>query len=226
MAKFMSQLQRRKKEEEKEEKEENKKDKRQKEDSKLINERRWKTRRRKELAKNLLRAIATAGVIAVASTSPYFLLNLLRVISGESEDKKKERVLTRTLSYLRDKKFIAIEEKEGKVILVLSDNGKRKVREYDFDEMTLPRKRRWDGQWHLVIFDIPHKKKGAREALREKFRDLGMVMLQKSVWVWPYECRDEIHLIQEMFELNGNEVNYIVADYIEEERRLRKHFNL
>ena len=208
------------------EEEENETSGRQKEDFRLENERRWKARRRKELAKNLLRAIATIGVVAIASTSPYFLLNLLRAIPGESVDKKKERVLTRTLSYLRDKKFVAIEEKEEKIILVLSDKGKRKVQEYDFDEMTLPRKRRWDGQWHLVIFDIPHKKKGAREALREKFRDLGMVMLQKSVWVWPYECRNEIHLIQAMFELNGNEVNYIVADYIEEEQRMRKLFNL
>ncbi|MBI3420714.1 MAG: hypothetical protein HY006_01500, partial [Candidatus Sungbacteria bacterium] len=99
MAKFMSQF----KEEEK--------------TSKTNNDKRWKARKRKELAKNLLRAIATAGVVAVASTSPYFLLNLLRAISGESGDKKKERVLTRTLSYLRDKKFIAVEEKDGKVVL-------------------------------------------------------------------------------------------------------------
>lgn len=190
------------------------------------NEKRWKVRKRKESVKILLRAIAVAGIITVASTSPYFFLNLLRAVFGENENKKKERVLTRTLSYLRGKEFVTIEEKDGKVIMVLSEKGKRKVQEYDFDEMVLPRKRRWNGQWHIVIFDIPHKKKGAREALREKFRELGMVMLQKSVWVWPYECRNEIRLIQEMFGLSGKEVNYIVADYLEEEWRLRKHFNL
>lgn len=191
------------------------------------NKKRWKARKRKELTKTLLRTIAMIGIITIASTSPYFLLNLLRAVFGENEDKKKERVLTRTLSYLRGKEFISIEEKDGKVVMVLSEKGKRKVKEYDFDEMILPHKRRWNGQWHIIIFDIAHKKKGAREALREKFRELGMMMLQKSVWVWPYECRDEIRLIQEMFGLiSGKEVNYMVADYIEEERRLRKHFNL
>lgn len=211
MAKFMSQLQKGEKI--------NKIDR-------IDNEKRWKARKRKELAKNLLRTIATVGVVIAASTSPYFLLNLLRATSHENVDKKKERVLTRTLSYLRQKEFITIQEENGKITMVLSDKGKRKVQEYNFDEMALPRKRRWNGQWHIVIFDIAHKKKGAREALREKFRDLGMVMLQKSVWVWPYECRNEMRLIQEMFELDGKEVNYIVADYIEEERKLRRHFNL
>ena len=110
--------------------------------------------------------------------------------------------------------------------MILSEKGKCKAQEYDFDEMALPRKRRWDGKWHIVIFDIAHKKKGAREALREKFRELGMIMLQKSVWVWPYECRNEIQMIQNTFDLDANEVNYMVADYIEEERKLRKHFNL
>ena len=193
---------------------------------KTVNEKRWRARKRKELAKTLLRAIATVGVITVASTSPYFLLKLLRSIFGDRKDKKKESVLTRTLHYLREKKFITIEEKDGKISMILSEKGKCKAQEYDFDEMALPRKRRWDGKWHIVIFDIAHKKKGAREALREKFRELGMIMLQKSVWVWPYECRNEIQMIQNTFDLDANEVNYMVADYIEEERKLRKHFNL
>lgn len=110
--------------------------------------------------------------------------------------------------------------------MTLSEVGKQKIAEYAFDDMILPRKRYWNGKWHIVIFDVPHKKKAAREALREKFQELGMIMLQKSVWVWPHECRNEIRFIQRVFDLHNKEVNYIVADYVEDESILKKHFNL
>ncbi len=190
------------------------------------NEGRWRAYKRKEALKIILRTIATAGVFTIAATSPYFFTALIRKYFQDAQDGKKRRALTRAFDYARQHQFIAWQEKDGKILVTLSEEGKYKIKEYDFDEIVLPQKRRWDGKWHAVIFDIPDKKKAAREALREKFRELGMVMLQKSVWVWPYECHNEIRLIQEVFELHNNEVNYIVADYIEEERKLRKHFNL
>ena len=52
-----------------------------------------------------------------------------------------------------------------------------------------------------VIFDIPETKKKAREALRNKLKELGFKELQKSVLVLPYECEDEIDFIVEIFEI-------------------------
>lgn len=190
------------------------------------NEKRWRAYKRKEALKIILRTIATAGVLAIAATSPYFLTIFVRQYFKDAQDNKKRVALARAFDYARRKQFVSWQEKDDKIYVTLLEEGKLKIKDYDFDEMVLPRKSRWDGRYHVIIFDIPDKKKAAREALREKFRELGMVMLQKSVWVWPYECRNEIRLIQEVFGLNEKEVNYIVADYIEEERRLRKHFNL
>jgi phenylacetic acid degradation operon negative regulatory protein len=46
-------------------------------------------------------------------------------------------------------------------------------------------KRRWDGQWRMVLFDLPEVKASARVKLRRFLRDCGFGYLQNSVWITP-----------------------------------------
>ena len=84
----------------------------------------------------------------------------------------------------------------------------------------------WDGLWRIVIFDIAQLKNLQRNAFRGKLKELGFVSLQKSVWVHPYSCHDEIVLLREFFGLSQKEVRLITADDIENDDFLRKIFNL
>ncbi len=52
--------------------------------------------------------------------------------------------------------------------------------------------RTWDGRLHLVTYDIPEKRRGDRELLREYLRKLGCGMLQESVWITPYNPIDTL----------------------------------
>src|SRR3989344_2741433 len=52
--------------------------------------------------------------------------------------------------------------------------------------------RRWDGKWRIVIFDIPEEFHNERNNLRRKMRSLGFYMLQKSVFIFPYPCEEEL----------------------------------
>ena len=45
--------------------------------------------------------------------------------------------------------------------------------------------RKWDGQWRLVIFDVPLKEGKTRHALRNYLRKRHFGCLQMSVWVTP-----------------------------------------
>src|SRR3989344_4593151 len=54
---------------------------------------------------------------------------------------------------------------------------------------------RWDKLWRLVIFDIPEEERTGRMALAAKLKELGFYPLQKSVFIHPYECKDEIDFI-------------------------------
>ena len=51
-------------------------------------------------------------------------------------------------------------------------------------------KRRWDGLWRLVIFDIPLGKEGLRARFRRFLHDASFGCLQKSVWVTPDDVAD------------------------------------
>lgn len=47
-------------------------------------------------------------------------------------------------------------------------------------------KRPWDGKLYLITYDIPEDKKKERDYLRDQLKQLGCALLQKSVWVTPY----------------------------------------
>ena len=83
----------------------------------------------------------------------------------------------------------------------------------------------WDGKWRLVIFDIPEEIRKGRDALREKLRKLGFYELQKSVFVFPHECKDEVDFVIEFFGLREY-VRYGVLESIDNNFHLKKVFNL
>lgn len=54
---------------------------------------------------------------------------------------------------------------------------------------TLPlyeEKRPWDGKLYLITYDVPEKRRRDRDFLRDYLRKLGCALLQKSVWLTPY----------------------------------------
>ena len=58
--------------------------------------------------------------------------------------------------------------------------------------MKIRKPAKWDGKWRIVVFDIPENLRSIRQALREHLCRLQFYQLQKSVFVLPYECGDEI----------------------------------
>ena len=45
--------------------------------------------------------------------------------------------------------------------------------------------RPWDGQWRMILFDVPQKKASARTRLRRSLAERGFGYLQNSVWITP-----------------------------------------
>lgn len=112
----------------------------------------------------------------------------------------------------------------GSLTLVLTNKGKLEALTYYFNEMKIE-KTNWDGKWRFVVFDVPEKFRRGRDSLREKIKRLGFYELQKSVFVFPYECRNEIEFIVEFFGIRKY-VRYGTMDYIDNDSRLREVFGL
>lgn len=182
--------------------------------------------KRSDLTKTILLSLLAGGAILLALSSPGGVRKFLRAANRELKRRKERQRFFWTLAYLRRKQYVDYrEEPDGTVTVVLTENGQKRALRYKLDAMVLGKAARWDGKWRIVIFDIPEVKRRGRDALREKMRELGCVQLQKSVWAWPYECRDEIDFIAEAFGI-GPYVHYIVADSITSEKFLKYRFDL
>lgn len=86
---------------------------------------------------------------------------------------------------------------------------------------------KWDGKWRIITFDIKEKTRGDRNYLRRQLRWIGFQELQKSVWVFPYEVRDELKEFIRFckFEFQGD-VRFMLVDKIEPDDALKKDFDL
>ncbi len=88
------------------------------------------------------------------------------------------------------------------------------------------KKQKWDGCWRIVVFDITEDKRAARDALRRKLKIFGFYPLQKSVFVFPFDCQKEIMALANFFEEADN-IEYITAKALgEKEQKIKKFFNL
>lgn len=52
--------------------------------------------------------------------------------------------------------------------------------------------KKWDRKWRVIIFDIPNSMNRERNWLRSRLKTLGFHSIQKSVFVLPYECEEEL----------------------------------
>jgi len=127
---------------------------------------------------------------------------------------------------LKKRKLIKIiKTKEGKITVKLTNKGRKRIREFAIDAITIKKPVKWDGLWRIVLFDIPVKHNKAREALREKIKKLGFQQLQESAWIIPYECEDEIIFIAKIFEVEKY-IEIMTVQRMLHEKGVRKLFKM
>jgi len=80
---------------------------------------------------------------------------------------------------------------------VTSQGIKKIVRDFPLFEIA---KRKWDGKWTVIIFDIKESERWIRDAFREQLLSLGCGKLQRSVYITPHDITQEL---REMIALQG-----------------------
>ena len=164
------------------------------------------------------------GLALGYSYTPKTQWKVLKQISYEWKKINKEK-LRKDINQLYQTKLIRRKENsDGSYTIELTEKGRMKSLTYHFEEMKI-KGENWDGKWRLIVFDIPESKRKGRDALRDKIRKLGFYELQKSVWVYPYECKNEIDFIIEFFGLRKY-VRFGILESIDNELHLKKIFNL
>lgn len=176
------------------------------------------------VAQKILLFLSTGLALGLTRRPDYYF----RILSSASKEWNKinKRGLKESVRKLYKSDLINYREnKDGTVILLLNKNGERRVLEYNLDKLVIKKPKRWDGYWRIIIFDIPENKKQARDALTFKLKQLGLYQLQKSVYVYPYECKNEVDFIAEIFEVKPH-IRFITANYLDVASDLKQEFKL
>jgi DNA-binding transcriptional regulator PaaX len=165
---------------------------------------------------------ATVGLV-VAAPNAVQLLKYLDLGSSGSRDPRLR--VSEAVSRLRRKGIVEWKHEGGSWRLRLTDKGKAQAVRLQRGAIRIPQPKRWDGRWRFVMFDIPERQHTLRRRVRQIIAKLGFHQFQESVWVYPYDCEEIVAMLK--VELGtGNKLLYVVADAVEYDLPLRRHFKL
>ena len=182
------------------------------------------------ITKDILSFLLLTGGISLILTNPAFLAPaiLLARYSGKNFNNKKGSY---SISYLKRNGLISISKKGKKTYVSLSKKGKRRAQTHQMEIDLLARKeslkkKNWSGKWYIVAFDITGGRRIKRDALRNILRRSGFILLQKSVWISPIDCRKEIEFVKDFLNIKDEGCRVITSCDIGDDKKLKKYFKL
>lgn len=194
-------------------------------DEKKASESRRKKKRITSPLKRKILLLLAAGIALGFRRTIGGQLKLLHELSRAWKDLNREYLQRLVREFQRDRFVEWREYDDGTIRVVLSEGGKELIRKFNIETMKLKRPARWDRKWRVVFFDVPEKRRIIRDALRQKLRDLDFYELQKSVFVSPFPCREEIDLISEFFEARSY-IRFGELLHLTNEAQIQLYFDL
>lgn len=173
--------------------------------------------------KVLLLLLGGVGLSLARTSKQYF-----KVLEGVSDEWRKinQRALKVAIASLYKSKLVEERDNpDSSVTIILTNKGKEKALTYNIETMIIAQPKRWDGKWRMVLFDIPERRRDARDALRSTLRRLGFYEYQKSVFIYPHHCQDEMDYVIEFFRVRPY-VRLIIVHQMDNELHLKKIFEL
>jgi phenylacetic acid degradation operon negative regulatory protein len=166
------------------------------------------------------------GVALGSSSSPRQYFRTFRQLKKEW-GKINQRNFNRSIHKLSRNKLV--EERklpDGSFKLVLTEDGRKQVKRLNFLDSSIKfmKPKKWDGQWRIVIFDIPEKDRVFRDILRDHLYALKFYKLQQSVFISPYPFEKYILDLVALYSAELY-VRVITATKIDNESQLKKHFS-
>ena len=183
-----------------------------------------KRRKKENVQKVVLAAVALAGTLAVGVLAPNIFLALPGIM-GKKRYKLAFQART-AAARLAIKGHVRFVEKNGKKRIEITEAGRRAYAfEVEKVRLAAQRGKRWDGRFRLVMFDIPQHRRRDRDHLRAVVRGCGFLRLQDSVWIFPYDCEELITLLKADMRI-GKDILYAIVESVENDGWIKKHFGL
>ncbi len=193
----------------------------------MVSSVRRNVRTKRTLSNEVLRHLFIEGAVTITLSSLYAVGGILKEISKELKKKISNRSLKNTFDYLRRRGYLTVKSRKWKIHFDLSWEGRKIAGQYiAFRSEPISRPSMWDGKWRIVLFDIPTDRKVVRDALRFMLKRFGFCQLQKSVWIFPFDCKKEIEDLKSFFDLSNSAVRFIVFSDSGDMREFRQYFKI
>jgi len=173
---------------------------------------------RNESKKIILELVKLSGIVAVGLLIP----NAVKLFA-KKHPKKFYRLsrMTQTIRSL-EKQGLLKNTPDG---LMLTSAGNRKLLSIERPLIVEKQKKKWDGKWYIVMFDVWESRRRTRDLLRDELRGYGFIKIQNSVWVYPFDCLEFVALLKEDLAV-GRGILCFHGKMMDPDRSLRASFGL
>lgn len=130
-----------------------------------------------------------AGTVVVAPNALQGLSILLKKTSAKKTDHN------RILKELKRQGLVLIAQNDDSMSYTLTPAGVHRLQNAMIDELNIRIPKKWDKKWRIITFDIPVLQSAERAAFTRHLKNLDFIMLQKSFWVLPYPCFEQVEQI-------------------------------
>lgn len=171
-------------------------------------------------ALKVLGVTGLAGITIVAPSALKGLELLLKKLPAKTSD------YARLLKELKRQGLVHISYRGDEFHYSLTPAGAYRLQEIVIDEIEIPHPSRWDKQWRLIAFDVPVKQSRQRSLFVGSLQNLGFMMLQRSLWVHPFPCFDQVEQLAGHYNVLRH-CNLIEVSQVDKPaaRKLLRHFD-
>lgn len=178
----------------------------------------------------ILEVIGITLVSAGNPLRPVIPLAIKQIIKTLKEVKNlnvEEKKIKLSLEKMEKKEILEIVEKDDHVFIKIKDKENPTIIKYSIKALLdfKMKEKKWKGKWFMIFFDVPEIQRNKRDYLRYYLHKIGFYRYQQSVYIFPYECEEEIKLLKKIVE-GAKYIKYIIAEKIEDENIIKKHFKL
>lgn len=151
---------------------------------------------------------------------------LLPKLEERGIGRRRKNSVRVALDRLRRQRYVDYNQTETRATLLITESGKKRLFQYDIENLALEKNRKWDQVWRIVMFDIPEDLKRARDAISHKLKALGFYKVQKSVFAHHLSCLAEVEFLGEFFGVSGYVTLIETRDLGNHEKAARRFFDI
>lgn len=182
---------------------------------------------RKDVTAKMVDEIIRFGSFSAFVSAGLLLPNLvqalekpLRHLFHTLDERERAREIRRVVYYMKSRGYLAGDYEHG---LQITDKARKRLERVRLCDVVITPQEIWDKTWRIVIYDIPEEHAVARQNLTRQLRIMGCFQLQKSTWITPFPCRNEVNAICSQYNIDTY-VTFFEAHWLDNDSGLIKRF--